>query len=60
METPVPFPNTEAKHVTSVALVSVKRRNSDVVFFNFLTTKFMKIKINTKNKKNKIKEKIKK
>lgn len=34
-ETPDLIPNSEAKLVTSVVLVSVKRRSSDAVFVNF-------------------------
>lgn len=37
--TPVPFPNTEVKPVTSAVLVSEKRRSTDAVFFNFFKIK---------------------
>ena len=40
-ETPVPFPNTEAKPDTSKALVSERRRSVDAVFFFFIITKFL-------------------
>ncbi len=40
--TPVPFPNTEAKLITPVAVVSVKRRNAGAVFNFFYYTNIIK------------------
>ncbi len=37
VETPVPIPNTEAKHATSWVLVSERKRSPDAVFFYFLS-----------------------
>ena len=43
-ETPVPFPNTEVKPITSFVLVSYKRRSRDAVFVYFLYSIFVIVK----------------